>query len=118
MTNVLAAMDSEEIAALRPRLITTLHRQEPSPDALLLEALRNLPLPEQLFDPQQPRFQIRFARAPIRQSAVGNPNVKAGPPPVPVPAHVSQGRTVACPHFDPYARPARVRLIPILHRWL
>jgi hypothetical protein len=32
--------------------------------ALLLEALRNDSLPEQLFDPQQPRFQIRFTRAP------------------------------------------------------
>ena len=31
---------------------------------LLLEALRNAPLPAQLFDPQQPRFQIRFTRAP------------------------------------------------------
>ena len=31
---------------------------------LLLETLRNLPLPDDLFDPQQPRFQIRFARAP------------------------------------------------------
>jgi len=31
---------------------------------LLLEALRNLPLPDQLFDPQQPQFQIRFTRAP------------------------------------------------------
>lgn len=32
--------------------------------ALLLEALRNLPLPEDLFDPHRPRGQIRFARAP------------------------------------------------------
>lgn len=32
--------------------------------ALLLEAWRNLPLREDLFDPDQPRFQIRFARAP------------------------------------------------------
>jgi hypothetical protein len=32
--------------------------------ALLLEALRNLPLPEDLFDPHQPPFQIRLARAP------------------------------------------------------
>lgn len=32
--------------------------------ALLLEALRNLPLPEDLFDPHQPRFQIRFSREP------------------------------------------------------
>jgi len=32
--------------------------------ALLLEALRNLPLSDELFDPQQPRFQIRFTRAP------------------------------------------------------
>ncbi len=31
---------------------------------LLLEALRNLPLPDDLFAPRQPRFQIRFARAP------------------------------------------------------
>jgi hypothetical protein len=31
---------------------------------LLLEALRNVLLPEDLFDPQQPRFQIRFTRAP------------------------------------------------------
>jgi hypothetical protein len=31
---------------------------------LLLEALRNLPLPEDLFDPHQPPFQIRLARAP------------------------------------------------------
>ena len=31
---------------------------------LLLEALRNALLPDQLFDPQQPRFQIRFTRAP------------------------------------------------------
>jgi hypothetical protein len=31
---------------------------------LLLEALRNSPLSDDLFDPQQPRFQIRFARAP------------------------------------------------------
>jgi hypothetical protein len=36
MTNVLAAMDSEEIAALRPRLIKSLHRQKQLPDALLL----------------------------------------------------------------------------------
>ena len=34
--------------------------------ALLLEAWRNLPLSEELFDPQQPRFQIRFTRAPTR----------------------------------------------------
>ena len=32
--------------------------------ALLLEAWRNLPLSEELFDPQQPRFRIRFTRAP------------------------------------------------------
>lgn len=32
--------------------------------ALLLEALRNLPLPEALFDPDLPQFQIRFAKAP------------------------------------------------------
>jgi len=32
--------------------------------ALLLEAWRNQPLPDNLFDPHQPRFQIRFARAP------------------------------------------------------
>jgi hypothetical protein len=32
--------------------------------ALLLEAWRNLPLPEDLFEPGQPRFQIRFTRAP------------------------------------------------------
>jgi len=32
--------------------------------ALLLEAWRNLPLDENLFEPDQPRFQIRFARAP------------------------------------------------------
>ena len=31
---------------------------------LLLEALRNALLPDQLFDPQQLRFQIRFTRAP------------------------------------------------------
>ena len=31
---------------------------------LLLEALRNSPLSDDLFDPQQPRFQIRFTRAP------------------------------------------------------
>ena len=31
---------------------------------LLLEAWRNLPLPEDLFDPEQPRFQIRFNHAP------------------------------------------------------
>jgi hypothetical protein len=31
---------------------------------LLLEALRNTLLPDQLFDPQLPRFQIRFTRAP------------------------------------------------------
>jgi hypothetical protein len=36
MTNVLAAMDCEEIAALRTRLIKTLHRQKQLPDALLL----------------------------------------------------------------------------------
>lgn len=36
MTNVLAALDAEEIAALRPRLIKTLHRQKQLPDALLL----------------------------------------------------------------------------------
>lgn len=36
MTNVLAAMDSEEIAALRPRFIKTLHRQKQLSDALLL----------------------------------------------------------------------------------
>jgi hypothetical protein len=36
MTNVLAAMDAEEIAALRPRLIKTLHRQKQLGDALLL----------------------------------------------------------------------------------
>lgn len=32
--------------------------------ALLLEALRNLTLPEDLFTPSPPRFQIRFARGP------------------------------------------------------
>ena len=32
--------------------------------ALLLEALRNLPLSEELFDPHQAPFQIRFSRAP------------------------------------------------------
>ena len=32
--------------------------------ALLLEALRNLPLPEDLFAPDLPPFQIRFAKAP------------------------------------------------------
>jgi len=32
--------------------------------ALLLEALRNALLPDDLFDPQRPRFQIRFNRAP------------------------------------------------------
>jgi hypothetical protein len=31
---------------------------------LLLEALRNASLPDDLFDPRQPRFQIRFTRAP------------------------------------------------------
>ncbi len=31
---------------------------------LLLEALRNVLLSDQLFDSQQPRFQIRFSRAP------------------------------------------------------
>ena len=36
MTNVLAALDAEEIAALRPRLIRTLHRQKQLSDALLL----------------------------------------------------------------------------------
>ena len=36
MTNVLAAIDPEEIAALRPRLIKSLHRQKQLPDALLL----------------------------------------------------------------------------------
>ena len=36
MTNVLAALDAEEIAALRPRLIKTLHRQKQLSDALLL----------------------------------------------------------------------------------
>jgi len=36
MTNVLAAMDAEEIAALRPRMIKTLHRQKQLADALLL----------------------------------------------------------------------------------
>ena len=36
MTNVLAAMDPEEIAALRPRLVKTLHRQKQLSDALLL----------------------------------------------------------------------------------
>jgi hypothetical protein len=36
MTNVLAAMDTEEIAALRPRLVKTLHRQKQLQDALLL----------------------------------------------------------------------------------
>lgn len=32
--------------------------------ALLLEAWRNLPLPDDLFDPHAQRFQIRFAKAP------------------------------------------------------
>lgn len=32
--------------------------------SLLLEALRNLPLPDDLFDPDLPRGQIRFAKAP------------------------------------------------------
>jgi hypothetical protein len=36
MTNVLAALDAEELAALRPRLIKTLHRQKQLSDALLL----------------------------------------------------------------------------------
>jgi hypothetical protein len=36
MTNVLGITDPEEIAALRPRLIKTLHRQKQLPDALLL----------------------------------------------------------------------------------
>jgi len=36
LTNVLAAIDAEEIAALRPRLIKTLHRQKQLSDALLL----------------------------------------------------------------------------------
>jgi len=31
---------------------------------LLLEALRNLPLPEDLFDPDAPVFQVRLTRAP------------------------------------------------------
>ena len=31
---------------------------------LLLEALRNALLPDQVFDPQQPRFRIRFTRSP------------------------------------------------------
>ena len=31
---------------------------------LLLEALRNLPIPEDIFDPRQPRYQIRFAKTP------------------------------------------------------
>jgi len=36
MTNVLAAMDAAELAALRPRLIKSLHRQKQLSDALLL----------------------------------------------------------------------------------
>jgi hypothetical protein len=36
MTNVLAAMDTEELAALRPRMIKTLHRQKQLSDARLL----------------------------------------------------------------------------------
>ena len=36
MTNVLGAMDPEELAALRPRMIKTLHRQKQLADALLL----------------------------------------------------------------------------------
>lgn len=36
VTNVLAAVDAEEIAALRPRLIKTLHRQKQLQEALLL----------------------------------------------------------------------------------
>ena len=32
--------------------------------ALLLEAWRNLPLAEDLFDPGQPRCQVPFSRAP------------------------------------------------------
>jgi len=36
VTNVLAAMDLDEIAALRPRLLKTLHRQKQLPDAVLL----------------------------------------------------------------------------------
>jgi hypothetical protein len=39
MTNVLAALDPEEVAALRPRLIKTLHRQKQLADALLLDHL-------------------------------------------------------------------------------
>lgn len=36
MTNVLAALDPEEVGALRPRLVRTLHRQKQLPDAMLL----------------------------------------------------------------------------------
>jgi hypothetical protein len=58
-----------QIAHLFMQLLARSNLIEPVPTltflaALLLEALRNLPLPQDLFDPQQPPFQIRLARAP------------------------------------------------------
>lgn len=58
-----------QIAHLFMQLLARSNLIEPVPTLtflahLLLEALRNLPLPDDLFDPRQPRFQIRIARAP------------------------------------------------------
>lgn len=58
-----------QIAHLFMQLLARSNLIEPVPTltflaALLLEALRNLPLPEDLFDPHPPPFQIRLARAP------------------------------------------------------
>jgi len=58
-----------QIAHLFMQLLARSNLIEPVPTltflaALLLEAWRNLPLPEDLFDPHQPPFQIRLARAP------------------------------------------------------
>jgi hypothetical protein len=58
-----------QIAHLFMQLLARSNLIEPLPTltflaALLLEAWRNLPLSEELFDPGQPRFQIRLSRAP------------------------------------------------------
>ncbi len=58
-----------QIAHLFMQLLARSNLIDPVPTltflaALLLEAWRNLPLGDDLFDPNQPRFQIRFSTAP------------------------------------------------------
>jgi len=83
--------------------------------ALLLEALRNRPRPEELSDPHQAPFQIRFTRAPPGDSRSGMSKRTAGP-------HLLSTLTPRNGQLLPY-RPCRARCafaavpaVPISHR--